>query len=171
MCPPQKGAWRPFWRGRQDICTNLTDITHLVPYPPPSLFAFKAFRYVPVIFKYPQPRIGLQIQINERRFRPYTTVGIRSGYRGNKEAFAMKASINNAAIILPFSRASDATGFFLGKPPKPGTAFSLLKYIPACRRRRYVSRTSSGVTEFGSDVTATIYPLNEPPRPEGRGIS
>jgi hypothetical protein len=115
---------------------------------------------VPVIFKYPQPRIGLQIQSNERRFTIYYNwYSIR--LQGEKEAFAMKASISNAAIILPFSRASDATGFFFGKPPKPGTAFSLLKCIPACRRQRYVSRTSSGVTEFGSDVTATIYSLNK----------
>jgi hypothetical protein len=30
------------------------------------------------------------------------------GLQGEKEAFAMKASINKAAIILPFSHASEA---------------------------------------------------------------
>jgi hypothetical protein len=46
-----------------------------------------------------------------------------------KEAFAMKASINKATIILPFNHARDAAGFFFGKSPKSRMDFSLLKCI------------------------------------------
>jgi hypothetical protein len=37
----------------------------------------------------------------------------------------MKASINKAAVILPFNHASDAAGFFYGKSPKKALIYSL----------------------------------------------
>jgi hypothetical protein len=57
----------------------------------------------------------------------------------------MKASINKAAVILPFSRASEAAEFFFGKSPKSGMDFSRLKCISICQRQRYVSRTSTAL--------------------------
>jgi hypothetical protein len=72
----------------------------------------------------------------------------------------MKASINSATIILPFSHASEAAGFFFGNSPKSIMDFSRLKCIPACHRQRYASSTSLAVTEAGSDVAATMNSLN-----------
>jgi hypothetical protein len=63
-------------------------------------------------------------------------------------------------IILPFSHASEAPGFFFGKSPKSRMDFSHLKCISTYRRRRYVSRTSSALTEFGNEVTTTMNSLN-----------
>jgi hypothetical protein len=134
-------------------------MAHRVPYSPLPFFTFETFGYALVIFKYPQTRIRPQHQINQRRFTPYAAARIRSGYR-EKEAFAMKASINKAAIILPFSRASEAAGFFLGTSLKPGIDFSLLKCISTCHLKRYVSRTSPVLIQCGSEVTATMNALN-----------
>jgi hypothetical protein len=66
----------------------------------------------------------------------------------------MKASFNNATIILPFSHASDAAGFFLGKSPKSSMDFSLLKCISTCQRQRYVSRSFGTFPAFQTSKTA-----------------
>jgi hypothetical protein len=67
------------------IRTNLIGLAHLIPYSPLSFFTFKTFRYLLVIFKYPQTQISPQYQINEGRFTPYAATGIRSDYRGKKK--------------------------------------------------------------------------------------
>jgi hypothetical protein len=51
-------AWDLFAVGSNTIRTNLIDLAHLVPYSPLSFFTFKTFRYLLVIFKYPQTQIS-----------------------------------------------------------------------------------------------------------------
>jgi hypothetical protein len=72
-------------RGLSPIRTNLTGVAHLIPYFPLPFFAFKAFRYLPVIFQYQQAQIGLQDQRNERRFTPYAAAVVPSDHRGEKK--------------------------------------------------------------------------------------